>query len=133
MPVIVSRATKSLVLPITGQMDTLFPVAPTLSDGSRVVKHGLIEAAILRNLGYKVPNPMLAYYDWAGGKPFDIQRATCAMLTDHPRSYVLNDMGRGKTRAALWAWDWLKKTGYAGNLQVVAPLPTLNFVWARDA
>lgn len=133
MPVVVSRANKSLVLPDTGQMKTVFPDAPTLSDGSRVVHHGLHETTVLRSLGYKVPNPMLAYYDWNGGKPFDIQRATCAMLTDHPRSYVLNDMGTGKTRAALWAWDWLNKSGYAGKLLVVAPLSTLNFVWAREA
>jgi SNF2 family DNA or RNA helicase len=94
------------------------------------------EVLMLRHLGFKVPNPMLYYYDWCNPppekQPFAVQRATCKMLTENPHAYVLNHMGTGKTKTALWAWDYLNKCGLAKKLLVVAPLSTLNFVWARE-
>lgn len=54
------------------------------------------------------------------------------MLTTNDRAYVLNGMGTGKTRAALWAWDYLNQVGDAKKLLVVAPVSTLNFTWARE-
>jgi SNF2 family DNA or RNA helicase len=41
-------------------------------------------------------------------------------------------MGTGKTRGALWSWDALNEGGYAHKVLIVAPLSTLNFVWARE-
>jgi SNF2 family DNA or RNA helicase len=76
---------------------------------------------------------MLYYYDWVGGKPFAVQRATCDMMTTNRRAYVLNHMGTGKTKTTLWAWDFLNRSGCAKKLLVVAPLSTLHFVWAREA
>lgn len=112
---------------------TMFPNAPLLPGGNAVVSHGLRETLMLRHLGFKVPNPMLYYYDWRGGKPFAVQRATCKMLVENPHAYVLNHMGTGKTKTALWAWDYLNSCGLAKKLLVVAPLSTLNFVWARES
>lgn len=54
------------------------------------------------------------------------------MLTMNHRAYVLNGMGTGKTKAALWAWHYLHSIGEAGKLLVVAPLSTLNFTWAKE-
>jgi SNF2 family DNA or RNA helicase len=136
MNLIVSKANKSLLVPHTPAVANLFPGAKLLPHGkgdAAIIPHGLRESLLLRHIGFKVPNPMLLYYDWKGGKPFKVQRATCALLTTAARAYVLNDMGTGKTKAALWAWDWLNTQGYAGKLLVVAPLSTLNFVWAREA
>src|SRR6185437_8894397 len=90
------------------------------------------EAYMLKQLGYDVAAPILHLYDWAGGKPFDVQRQTCAMLTMNPRAYVLNGMGTGKTRAALWAWDYLYGNKAVGKLLILAPLSTLKFTWARE-
>ena len=87
---------------------------------------------MLRHLGFQVPNPIDFYYDWCGGKPFAVQKATCRMLVENPRAYVLNHMGTGKTKTALWAWDFLHRAGLAGKMLVVAPLSTLNFVWASE-
>ena len=75
---------------------------------------------------------MLWHYDWGIDKPFSIQEKTCDLLTSNPRAYVLNHMGTGKSKSALWAWDYLNKAGLAQKLLVVAPLSTLNFVWARE-
>jgi len=102
-------------------------------DRERVlVRHGMREYLLLKHLGIAAPHPMLTYYDWAGGEPYDVQRATCAMLTEHPKAYVLNALGCGKTASALWAWDYLYGNGLVGKLLVDAPLSTLWFVWAAE-
>jgi SNF2 family DNA or RNA helicase len=87
---------------------------------------------LLRKLGHTVPAPILTHYDWAGGNPFDSQKSTAALLTMEPRSYVLNGMGTGKTKSALWAWDYLRSNNACGKLLVSAPLSTLTFTWARE-
>lgn len=97
-----------------------------------LVKHGIDETRLLRNVGYDVPAPILSQYDFEDGTPFEVQRKTCAMLTMSPRAYVLNGMGTGKTKSALWAWRYLNRTGQAKKLLVVAPLSTLNFTWAKE-
>jgi hypothetical protein len=135
MSVIVSKPTKQLLVPRVTAAVNMFPDAPTMTHESQdylVVPHKLREFKLLKFLGFKVPNPFLTYYDWKGGKPFAVQRATVGLLTANPRAYVLNDMGTGKTRGALWSWDALNEGGYAHKVLIVAPLSTLNFVWARE-
>lgn len=132
--VMVSKPNQALLIPKSGLTDTLFPGAAELPDLDRVVvPHTTREFVLLKRAGYNVPNPMLYYYGWRGGRPFSVQKSTCAMLTANTRAYVLNAMGTGKTKAALWAWDYLHSQGVAGKLLVVAPLSTLNFVWGREA
>lgn len=125
-----------MIVPRTGATLAMFPDAPTLThdseEDSLVVPHGLRETMMLRHLGYGVPNPMLCYYKWPGGTPFAVQRSTCDLMTTSPRCYVLNSMGTGKTKATLWAWDYLRGNNLCGKLLVVATLSTLNFVWARE-
>jgi len=134
MNVVVSREHKSLVIPKTTATKNLFPGAPELPGGNNlVVPHTLHESHLLRHIGYKTPNPMLAYYDWGAAQPFEVQRQTCALLTENPRAYVLNHMGTGKTKTALWSWDYLYQQGLCGKALIVAPLSTLHFVWAREA
>lgn len=139
MNVTISRKNASIVVPDIVGVTNMFPNAMLLPDGnsptgqSRVIPHGLRETLMLRHLGFKVPNPVDFYYDWVGGKPFNVQRASVRMLTENPRAYLLNHMGTGKTKTALWAWDYLNKCGLAGKAVVVAPLSTLRFVWQREA
>lgn len=133
MQIVVSKATQSLVVPPDNGARNFFPDAPTLPTGNIVVPHDMRSLKLLQHLGCKVPNPMLYYYDWPGTrKPFAIQRATCRLLVENPRAYVLNQMGTGKTRAALWAWDYLNRCGFAKKLLILAPLSTLEFVWAHE-
>jgi len=54
------------------------------------------------------------------------------MLTLEQRAYVLNGMGTGKTKAALWAFDYLRSNNICGKMLVSAPLSTLTFTWARE-
>lgn len=113
----------------------LFPSAKRITwQGNELMllNHGIEETKLLRNMGLEVPAPILSQYDWEGGKPFDIQKKTAAMLTMNTRAYVLNGMGTGKTKASLWSWRYLNRAGLAGKLLVVAPLSTLNFTWAKE-
>src|SRR5262249_21612753 len=53
-------------------------------------------------------------------------------MTENQRCYVLNSMGTGKTKCALWAYDYLRRCDVAHRMLVVAPLSTLHFTWARE-
>jgi len=98
-----------------------------------ILDYDVDQTTVLRNLGYGVPSPILTQYDWAGSTPFESQTTTAAMLTMCRRGYVLSEMGTGKTRAALFAFDYLRKVGAAHKMIVVAPLSTLTVVWLREA
>jgi len=98
-----------------------------------VIPHDLTNTFLMRKLGFDVPSPILTQYAWPGVlQPFDVQKKTAAHLTLNPRAYVLNELGTGKTRAVLWGWDYLRSINACGKVLVVAPLSTLNFVWARE-
>jgi len=136
LPIQISTKHKVVGVPLRTDVLNLFPSAKQVVMGGAptlVVPHGPSETYMLRKLGFDVPAPILSQYDWRGGNPFDAQRRTCALLTMNQRAYVLNGMGTGKTRAALWAWDYLRSNGLCNKLLVVAPLSTLKFTWAREA
>ena len=133
--VIVSAKHGVLVVPKTPEIIGYFqPDKSVTVDGNEmvVVPHREDATLLLRNLGYAVPAPVMTQYNWAGGTPFAVQKRTVAMLTMNKRAYVLNGMGTGKTKAALWAWHYLFSKGMAKKLLVVAPLSTLNFTWSRE-
>lgn len=109
---------------------SLFPDVPVI-DGKLALPHTPHTTIPLRAMGYKVPSSLM-HYDFCGGTPFEVQRRTVEHLIENPRSYCLNSMGTGKTRAVLWAFDWLKKLGIAKKMLVVCPLSTMHFVWAAE-
>src|SRR5215207_188453 len=123
-------------VPVQPQLQNLFPKARVERfNGSEVIllPHGFQETVMLRNLGYEVPAPILSQYSWPGDKrPFNVQRWTAAGMTTNQRFYCLNGMGTGKTRAAIWAYDYLKGNRMAQRALVVAPLSTLDHVWRRE-
>lgn len=96
------------------------------------VQHNVQAVRLLRNLGLEAPSPIQYYYDWGGGSPFASQRATADLCSVARRAYVLSEMGVGKTRAVLWAYDYLRRVGEAHKLLVVAPLSTLSTVWENE-
>ncbi len=97
-----------------------------------IIPHGIEETLLLRNLGYDLASPILTNYKWAGTTPWEIQRTTAAMLANSRRAFVLSGMGTGKTRAALYAADFLMAHDEASKFLIVAPLSTLSMVWARE-
>jgi SNF2 family DNA or RNA helicase len=103
-------------------------------DGERVLvlPHSRDEAKLLANLGIAVPPPILWRYDWCGTTPFEAQRATAALLTTENNAFVLNEMATGKTRACLFAFDFLKSEGAVDTMLVACPLSTLRDTWQRE-
>ena len=129
--------TKQLVVPYRADIEHILkaPGAQKFQhqgDWWLAVDHNIAAVRLLRNMGLKAPSPALSYYDFCGGAPFDSQRATVDLCTVHRRAYVLSEMGVGKTRAVLWAYDYLLKEGLVNKLLVVAPLSTLTTVWENE-
>jgi len=136
-PVQVSAKHKLVGVPWDGAVRNLFPDAKEIDfSGMRhiLVPHGPVETFILRKLGFVAPSPIISHYDWPGTTaPFDVQKKTASLLVSNKRAYVLNDLGTGKTRSLLWAWDYLRSNNMCDKLLVLAPLSTLEFTWLREA
>lgn len=131
----VSARYKVIGVPGTPLVANLFPKAKVVDwngQTTTLLPHGLEETRALRRMGYDVPAPILTQYDWSGGTPFDVQRHTCGLMTTTARAYVLNAMGTGKTKCALWAFDYLRRLGLAKRMLIIAPLSTLNVVWKAE-
>lgn len=134
-PVQVSPKHKVVGVPWAENIRNLFPAAKEMQFGGAphiILPHRPTETFLLRRLGYDVPAPILTHYDWCSGNPFASQKSTAALLTLEQRAYVLNGMGTGKTKSALWAYDYLRSNGVCGKMLVSAPLSTLRFTWARE-
>ena len=107
------------------------PDAVKLHNGYVAAPATLYNLQLLRYLGFPTIQPMDLAYDWPGRYvPFTAQRVTANFLAVHPRAFVLNDMGTGKTLAALWAADFVMRSNPGVRCLVVAPLSTLERVWA---
>lgn len=116
----------------------LFPHAtPFFWQGAQVMAlpHGLNETRMLRNFGFEAPAPVAEHYHYPSRDqrpPFEVQVKTCSLATMCNRAYILNKMGTGKTRSALWSYDYLRQTGHARRALIVAPLSTLRVVWQKE-
>jgi len=100
------------------------------------VKFDLEVVKVLRNMGIRAPMPIRYHYHWPRPANFKLvfehQIVTAEMLTLHNRMFVLNEMGTSKTASALWAADYLQRNGFVGKVLIVAPLSTLELVWANE-
>lgn len=128
---------RSVVLPFRADLQTLLGQSVKLfsmpAQGRLMsVPHREDTTLLLRNLGHNIAGPIQYYYDWNGGTPFDSQRVTADLLSTNSRAYVLSEMGVGKTRAALYAYDYLRKIGVANKCLIVGPLSTLVGVWENE-
>ena len=133
----ISRNYQQVALPYRDDVRALFPHANNFvwqGQNMLALKHGNEEFRMLRNLDIELPAPIEMHYKWTGWKqPYRVQIKSCALMTTHPRCYVLNKMGTGKSKCALWSFDWLRSQGDARKMLVVCPLSTMHFTWAREA
>ena len=128
-----------LIVPADNRITVMVPHAKEFEhDGQRMmlVPHKVDETKVLRNLGYDVRPPVMLEYSWPhppGFPPFDAQRVTTALITTNNRCYVLNGLGTGKTRALLYAYDYLRgATKDFGKMLITAPLSTLRQTWEKE-
>jgi SNF2 family DNA or RNA helicase len=63
----------------------------------------------------------------------ETQKLVAAHMVLHPRSFVFSDMRTGKTRAALWACDWLmSKTSKRTRTLVVTDIEAMTKTWVPE-
>lgn len=101
------------------------------------VRHGLDESIVLRNMGFKAPSPIRYQYDWPRNtervkQPFKAQKRTAEFLTMNPRSFVLSEIGTGKSLSTLWAADYLITNKHVNKVLIVSTLSTLHRVWQDE-
>jgi len=97
------------------------------------VPHRLEETQMLRNMGLQVPSPIGYHYHWPGRfTPYLHQREQAGFLTLHRRAFCLSEIGVGKTLSALWAADYAMSEGLLQRALILAPLSTLERVWADE-
>lgn len=116
------------------KVTAVIPKSKVLEDGSLLVKWGLEEAQVLKNLRIKnVPSPIEAHYGWPGlYKPFDHQKKTAAFLTLHRKAFCFNEQGTGKTSSVIWAADYLMNIGQVKRVLVICPLSIMQSAWQND-
>lgn len=129
---LISLKHDAIVVPFRADIHALLPDSMPFDNKGQPflkIRYGIEECKLLNNLGIATPAPILNKYNWPGMLPFDSQKETAALLTSNKRAYVLSSMGVGKTRAALFSYDFLRSQGVVKSVLVVAPLSTLVPVW----
>lgn len=117
-----------------GRVTNVIPKSKVLPSGEVLVKWGLEEAKVLKNLQVKnVPSPILGTYDWPGMyRPFDHQRTTSAFLTLHKRCFCFSQQGTGKSASVIWASDYLMNIGAIRRVLIVCPVSVMQSAWMND-
>lgn len=133
--IIISQSGTAIALPPDTAVARAMNTKPMRIAGSErlVTAYTPNVCKLLRTVGVDIATPFSLQYKWpARYTPFEAQQATAELFTQEPRAYCLNDMGTGKTVAALAAADWLIQRGAVHRVLVVSPLSTLALVWARE-
>ena len=61
-----------------------------------------------------------------------MQKWTAALFIENPRAYCINELGTGKTRSVLFAFDALKSVGLVTRMIVLCPLTAMRRTWYRE-
>jgi SNF2 family DNA or RNA helicase len=127
---------KNLLLSLRNpqKITTVIPKSKDLGNGKVLVRWGLDEAQVLKNLKIRnVPSPILGQYDWPGQyRPFDHQRTTAAFLTLNKRAFCFNEQGTGKTGSVIWAADYLMRQQRIKRVLVICPMSIMDIAWRKD-
>jgi nucleoside-triphosphatase THEP1 len=63
---------------------------------------------------------------------FQVQKWTTALFIENPRGYCINELGTGKTRSILFAFDALRRAGMVTRMIVLCPLSAMRRTWYRE-
>jgi len=74
-------------------------------------------------MAYTFPGPFV---------PFKHQKETARFIIQNPRCFVFDEMGLGKSAAALWATDFLMSRRQVSRVLIFAPLSTITRVWQDE-
>ena len=112
----------------------VIPTSARVGDHEVLVKWGLEEAQILKNLKIKgVPSPIRKSYKWTGlHQPFAHQVTTADFLTMNRRAFCFNSQGTGKTASCIWAADYLMHQKKIRRVLVICPVSIMGAAWQAD-
>jgi SNF2 family DNA or RNA helicase len=134
-----ARLIKDHIVFPTRSPERILAMFPQTKTGERdgvtwcAVPHSISTARVFNNIGSAIPSPVRTQYQWPGKyQPFPHQVDTVEFFTLNPRAFCLNGMGSGKSKAALWATDYLMRCGEVQKTLLIAPLSTLDPVWAHE-
>lgn len=107
--------------------------AMVTNDG-RVLAHWNMDNVMALNaLGYPAPSRIAANYDYPGRDPVrEHQRRMAEFMTVHKRCFNFSEMGTGKSRASLWAMDFLLASKLIKRVLVLSPLSIVKTAWEAD-
>ncbi|MDB4646193.1 DEAD/DEAH box helicase [Akkermansiaceae bacterium] len=116
------------------KITTAIPTSKVVSEHEVLVKWGVDEARVLRNLNvHDVPSPIMGKYDWPGRyKPFEHQKTTASFMTMNRRAFCFNEQGTGKTASAIWAADFLMTQKLVKRVLIICPLSIMDSAWRAD-
>lgn len=140
MTFLVNKENRVILVPGDSNFPIRIPTAQPIDiQGKRLwaVPFNVREAIQLRHIGVPVPSPIGYYYNWPRDiskvpQPFTNQIETSAFCTLNHRAYVNNEIGTGKSLAALWAADYLMSVGMVRKALILSPLSTLDRVWGDE-
>ena len=136
MTVIVFPGQAILVEPTTNTTEVNLPGSKVVTYKGKeyvALKHTLESCHLLARLGIEVVSPIRTEYEWSGQyDPFTHQLRTAEFFANHWRAFCFNEIGTGKTMAALWAADYLMQQGKIKKAVIVSTLSTLQTVWADE-
>ena len=110
------------------------PTSRQISSNEVLVKWGVDEARVLRNMNLKdVQSPIMGRYNWPGKyKPFEHQKITASFLTMNRKAFCFNEQGTGKTASAIWAADFLMREKVIKRVLIICPLSIMDSAWRAD-
>lgn len=120
------------------RVEAVLPHHQRINDHMIAVPHRTKEFMVLKNMGINVDGfePIATHYDWpplhGEHPPMPHQRTTAEFLTANPRGFILNEQRTGKTAAAVWATDYLKRDKAVKGILIVSTLSTLRSVWRNE-
>lgn len=107
--------------------------AVKLEDGRILAHWNPKNVQALNRLGIPAPSSINKSYAYPGrDKPMSHQRVMAEFMTMHPKSFNFSDMGTGKTRAALWAADYLMGESVIKRVLIISTLSVLRTAWEAD-
>ena len=114
---------------------TALPEGREINGRYFAVPRTLRACQVLRHYDLPVPPLIDETYDFPRNKkivpqPYESQKVAANFMALHRRCFNLGDMGTGKTLSVLWAADWLMRQQPGFRALIVAPLSTLQRVWA---
>jgi SNF2 family DNA or RNA helicase len=107
--------------------------ATVLPDGKVMAFWSMKTVQALRALGIPAPSPIAKAYKYNGRDPaMEHQKRMAEFVTLYKRCFNFSDMGTGKSRASLWAADYLIEIGAVKRVLILSPLSIVKTAWEAD-